>query len=101
MQGHIPYRIWLPWDYNIPLVFWIISIHQIITSFFAAIIGAGTDALILALSLQTCAQLEIFESRLHKFIISKTVRDLGHTLSTSNKDEVGISECVHYHLSIY
>ncbi|XP_071639463.1 putative odorant receptor 71a isoform X2 [Temnothorax longispinosus] len=38
MQGHIPYRIWLPWDYNIPLVFWIISIHQIISSFFATMI---------------------------------------------------------------
>ncbi|XP_077282454.1 odorant receptor 46a-like isoform X2 [Temnothorax americanus] len=63
--------------------------------------GTGTDALILGLSLQTCAQLEIFENRLHKFIINKTVRDLGHTLSTSNKDEVGISECVDYHLSIY
>ncbi|XP_071639468.1 odorant receptor 46a-like isoform X1 [Temnothorax longispinosus] len=101
MQGHIPYRIWLPWDYNIPLVFWIISIHQIISLFFATVIGTGTDALILGLSLQTCAQLEIFESRLHKFIINKTVRDLGHTLSTSNKNEVGISECVDYHLSIY
>ncbi|XP_024872280.1 uncharacterized protein LOC112454882, partial [Temnothorax curvispinosus] len=65
------------------------------------VIGTGTDALILGLSLQTCAQLEIFESRLHKFIINKTVRDLGHTLSASNKNEVGISECVDYHLSIY
>ncbi|XP_071562708.1 uncharacterized protein [Temnothorax nylanderi] len=101
MHGHLPYRVWLPWNYNIPLVFWIISIHQILTLIFACIINVGTETLVLGLLIQTCAQLEIFESRLHKFIINKTVRDLGRTLSTSNKNEVGISECVHYHLSIY
>ncbi|XP_024886867.1 odorant receptor 2a-like, partial [Temnothorax curvispinosus] len=101
MHGHLPYRVWLPWNYDIPLVFWIISIHQILTLLFACIINVGTETLVLGLLIQTCAQLEIFESRLHKFIINKTVKDLGHTLSTSNKNEVGISECVHYHLSIY
>ncbi|XP_071562534.1 odorant receptor 46a-like [Temnothorax nylanderi] len=101
MDGHLPYRIWLPWDYNIPLVFWIISSHQIITTLFACFIDVGTDTLIFGLFLQTCVQLEILGSRLHKLIINKTVRDLGRKLSTSNKDEVEISEIVRHHLIIY
>ncbi|XP_011869948.1 PREDICTED: odorant receptor 46a, isoform A-like isoform X2 [Vollenhovia emeryi] len=101
MHGHLPYRIWLPWDYNIPTMFWAISIHQIITLIFAAIINVGTETLVFGLFIQTCAQLEIFESRLQKFIINKTVRCLRHTLSTShNKNEIELSGCIHYHLSI-
>ncbi|XP_071639476.1 putative odorant receptor 71a [Temnothorax longispinosus] len=101
MQGHMPNRIWLPWDYNIPLVFWIISIHQIVSLLFATMILVGTDTLIFGLFLQTCAQLEIFEYRLHKLIINKTVRYLEHALSSSNRDKTKISECIHHHLSIY
>ncbi|XP_071639464.1 putative odorant receptor 69a isoform X3 [Temnothorax longispinosus] len=63
--------------------------------------GIGTDTLILGLSLQMCAQLEIFENRLHKLIINKTVRYLEHALSSSNKDRRRISDCIHHHLSIY
>ncbi|XP_011705073.1 PREDICTED: odorant receptor Or2-like [Wasmannia auropunctata] len=99
-QGHLPYRIWLPFNYNVPLMFWIISIHQIVTVIFAAIISAGMETLILGLFLYTCAQLEIFESRLHKLIINKTISYLGHALS-SNKNKTEISECIRYHLSIY
>ncbi|XP_024875309.1 uncharacterized protein LOC112456788, partial [Temnothorax curvispinosus] len=101
MQGRTPYRIWLPWNYNIPLVFWTISIHQIVSSFFATMISIGTDTLIFGLLLQTCAQLEIFESRLHKLIINKTVRCLEHALSSSNKDKTEIAECIRQHLNIY
>jgi len=62
-------------------------------------IATGTDTLIFGLVLRTCAQLEIFESRLHKLIINKTIKYLEHALSSSN--ETGISECVRHHLSIY
>jgi len=99
MQGHLPCRIWLPFNYNLPLVFSIIAIHQIITLIFATMISIGTDTLVLGLFIQTCAQLEIFESRLHKLIINKTVRYLEYTLSS--KDKMRISECVHHHLGIY
>ncbi|XP_071639477.1 odorant receptor 46a-like isoform X1 [Temnothorax longispinosus] len=101
MHGHFPNRVWIPWDSNIPVVFWFISIHQIITTLFAAFTDVGMDTLILGLFLQTCAQLEIFENRLHKLIINKTVRDQGRKPSMSNKDEVEISEIVRHHLIIY
>ncbi|XP_011705074.1 PREDICTED: odorant receptor 46a, isoform B-like [Wasmannia auropunctata] len=101
MQGHLPYRIWLPCNYiNVPTVFWIVSIHQIITLIFATMINVGTETLVFGLLIQTCAQLEIFESRLHKLIINKSVRCLGYALS-SNEDKIEISECIHHHLSIY
>lgn len=101
MHGHLPFRIWLPFNYNVPMVFWFISIHQIITMIFAAVINLGTDTLIFGLFLQTCAQFEIFENRLHKLIINKTVKYLGHAFSSSNEDRTGISECIRQHLSIY
>ncbi|XP_036149725.1 uncharacterized protein LOC105830620 [Monomorium pharaonis] len=101
MQGHLPYRIWLPYSDNVPMMFWIISIYQIITVIFSAMINTGTDTLVVGLLLQTCAQFEIFESRLHKLIISKTIKYLGHAFSSSNQDKIGISECIRHHLNIY
>ncbi|XP_012059522.1 PREDICTED: odorant receptor 46a, isoform A-like [Atta cephalotes] len=100
MQGHLPYRIWLPYNYTVSM-FGIISIHQIVTLIFATVINVGTETLIFGLILQTCAQFEIFKSRLHKFITKKTVTYLGHARSLSNEDKTWISECIRHHLSIY
>ncbi|KYN07118.1 Putative odorant receptor 71a [Cyphomyrmex costatus] len=101
MQGYLPYRIWLPFNYSVPLAFWIISIHQVVTIILATMINVSTDFLIFGLFLHTCAQLEIFESRLHKLVIKKTIRCLENAVSSLNKDKIGISECIHHHLSIY
>ncbi|XP_018058152.1 PREDICTED: odorant receptor Or1-like [Atta colombica] len=100
MQGHLPYRIWLPYNYTVSM-FGIISIHQIITLIFATLINVGTETLVFGLILQTCAQFEILESRLHKLIINKTVKYLGRESSLSNENEIGLSECIHHHLNIY
>ncbi|XP_011067878.1 PREDICTED: odorant receptor 22b-like [Acromyrmex echinatior] len=75
--------------------------NMILTIIFATIINVGTETLVFGLILQTCAQLEIFKSRLHKFIIKKTVTYLGHARSLSNEDKTWISECIRHHLSIY
>ncbi|XP_028049590.2 uncharacterized protein LOC105829948 [Monomorium pharaonis] len=101
MHGHLPYRIWLPWDYNnVSLTFWIISIQQIVTIIFATIINVGTETLVFGLFLQTCAQFEIFESRLCKVIDVKNMKCL-HTFPSSSKDKTKISESIHHHLTIY
>ncbi|XP_011633607.2 uncharacterized protein LOC105424845, partial [Pogonomyrmex barbatus] len=101
MHGHLPYRIWLPWDYHVPMRLWIISIHQILTVIFAAIINVGTETLVFGLFIQTCAQLEIFENRLHKLIINNTIRYLERALSSSSENRRNISECIYHHLCIY
>ncbi|XP_011067876.1 PREDICTED: odorant receptor Or2-like [Acromyrmex echinatior] len=101
MQGHLPYRIWLPCNYNVSTIFWTISIHQMVTTIFATMINVGTETLIFGLILQTCAQFEILESRLHKLIINKTVKYLGHASCLLNENKAGLSECICHHLSIY
>ncbi|XP_011705251.1 PREDICTED: uncharacterized protein LOC105460496, partial [Wasmannia auropunctata] len=101
IQGQLPYRAWVPYDYNIPLVFWIISIHQIIAVIFATIINVGTETLVFGLFLQTCAQLEIFEDRLHKLVTNKTTKYTEHSLVSSNEDKIMISKYIRHHLSIY
>ncbi|XP_072767710.1 odorant receptor 4-like isoform X2 [Anoplolepis gracilipes] len=40
-QGNLPLRVWLPYDFNEPLMFWITSIHQILSLIFAAIINTA------------------------------------------------------------
>ncbi|KAF3054597.1 Odorant receptor 024 [Nylanderia fulva] len=102
MQGHLPLRIWLPYDINASPVFWIISIQQIISTIFAAIINTGTETLIFGLSLQTCAQFEIYENRLRKLVTSKIASYLKHLPASSNNEKlIEISECIHHHLCIY
>ncbi|XP_012059525.1 PREDICTED: odorant receptor Or2-like [Atta cephalotes] len=101
MNGQLPCRIWLPLDYNVSLVFWIISIQQVIAICFGTIINVATETLVFGLILETCAQLEIFENRLHKLINKKTIKYLGNALYSLNEDKTGISKCIRHHLSIY
>ncbi|XP_011869953.1 PREDICTED: odorant receptor Or1-like isoform X2 [Vollenhovia emeryi] len=99
MYGQLPIRTWLPWNVtNVPLVFWIISVQQIMSVIFGTLINVGTETLIFGLFIQTCAQIEIFESRLQKLIINITYLD---TLSLSSKDKTRMSESIRHHLSIY
>ncbi|XP_025266805.1 odorant receptor 13a-like [Camponotus floridanus] len=101
MQGHLPYRIWVPYDTNTSSIFWIMSIQQILSVILSAIITAGTETLIFGLFLQTCAQFEIFESRLHKFMINKMANYLNHLPSSQNVGKLTISRYIHHHLCIY
>ncbi|XP_012059521.1 PREDICTED: putative odorant receptor 71a [Atta cephalotes] len=101
MQGYLPYRIWLPCNYNVSTIFWTISIHQMVTTIFATMINVGTETLVFGLILQTCAQFEILENRLHKLIINKTVKYLEHASCLLNENKADLSECICHHLSIY
>ncbi|XP_014482554.1 PREDICTED: odorant receptor Or2-like [Dinoponera quadriceps] len=103
VQGDLPYRVWLPYDSNNTLFFWITSIHQIITLTFATIINVGTETLIFGLFLQTCVQLEIFEYRLHKFVTNKTTHFRREYLSRglSGKAKAILSGYIRHHLDIY
>ncbi|KAL0112563.1 hypothetical protein PUN28_012110 [Cardiocondyla obscurior] len=99
MHGILPYRVWLPYDLNVPTVFWSISIQQIITLIFATIINVGTETLVFGLFLQTCAQLEIFENRMYKLVTGNTTTE--SSLASPNKKKKTISEHIQHHLSIY
>ncbi|XP_011067880.1 PREDICTED: odorant receptor Or2-like [Acromyrmex echinatior] len=86
MQGQLPYRVWLPYDFNVSPIFWITSVQQIITVIFVTIINVGTETLVFGLFLQTCAQFEIFEK---------------HSSPSSNEEKAIISKYIHHHLKIY
>nr|XP_012223385.1 PREDICTED: odorant receptor Or2-like [Linepithema humile] len=101
MQGHLPYRVWLPFDTNTSLIFWITSIQQIVIVIFATFHAIGMETLLFGLFLQTCAQLEIFENRFHKLVINKTASYLKHVPTSLNKDKAILSECIYHHLTIY
>ncbi|XP_011146336.2 odorant receptor Or2 [Harpegnathos saltator] len=102
-QGHLPYRVWLPYDLNSSPLFWITSIHQMITLTFATIINVGTETLIFGLFLQTCVQLEIFEYRMHKLLMSRTSRSCRGFIPRGVSDQVGtiLSGHIRHHLNIY
>ncbi|GAB1867161.1 Odorant receptor [Camponotus japonicus] len=101
MQGHLPCRIWLPYDINASPLFWIIFIQQILSIFFASVINVGTETLIFGLFLQICAQFEIFESRLRKLVARKTTKCLKYSSIPSDNKRLIISQHIHHHLSIY
>ncbi|XP_072761972.1 odorant receptor 4-like isoform X2 [Anoplolepis gracilipes] len=90
MQGHLPFRVWLPYDSNEPLIFLITSIYQIITAIFSSIIHAGTDTLIFGFFLQTCIQFEIFECRL-QLAINKTARYKEYSHTSPDKEKTIMS----------
>jgi len=108
MQGQLPYRVWLPYNFNVSPMFWITSVQQIITVIFVTIINVGTETLVFGLFLQTCAQFEIFESRLQKLVTNKTnklmknkIRYLEHSSPSSNEEKTIISKYIHHHIKIY
>lgn len=102
VQGHLPYRVWLPYNSNQTPLFLITSIHQIVTLIFATIINVGTETLIFGLFLQTCVQFEIFECRLHKLITNKSAHCREYfSRGSSGKMEAMISRYIRHHLSIY
>ncbi|XP_072762246.1 odorant receptor 10-like [Anoplolepis gracilipes] len=98
-QGYLPYRVWVPYDTDTSPMFMITSIQQIVTVIFVTIVNVGTETLVFGLFLQTCAQFEIFENRLHKLISNKIAKYLKP--ASSNKGKTIISEYIHHHLSIY
>ncbi|EFN79919.1 Odorant receptor 46a, isoform A [Harpegnathos saltator] len=106
MQGVLPYRAWLPYDSTLSFAFWITSFQQIISVIFDTIINVGTETLVFGLILQTCAQLEIFERRLHKLVIGRTTgKAAGEQPGWSSADpplhEEMISGYIRHHLRIY
>lgn len=105
-KGTLPYNMWLPYNLlDSPLVFYITAVQQIIILFFATIINIGTETLVSGLFLHTCVQLEIFELRIHKFVINKTAKLAEeyreYCLDSASHKKAIISEHICHHLLIY
>lgn len=102
MQGLLPYRVWLPYDTNVTVIFWIISVQQIVTIIFTTVINVATETLVFGFVLQTCAQLEILGSRLRKLMTNNNAvyrqKDISHS---SNAKKSIMSQHIRHHLGIY
>ncbi|XP_019698822.2 odorant receptor 46a isoform X3 [Harpegnathos saltator] len=100
-------RAWLPYDSTLSLAFWITSIQQMTSLIFATIINVGTETLVFGLFLQTCAQLEILERRLHKLVIDRTAGKAAggqrkwSSVAPPLREKGMISGYIHHHLRIY
>ncbi|XP_014485797.1 PREDICTED: uncharacterized protein LOC106750174 [Dinoponera quadriceps] len=102
IEGHLPYRVWLPYDSNGSPMFLITSIHQIVTVIFATFINIGTETLVFGLILQTCAQLDILKNRLNKSIINRIgANSQNQSFLLLNRKQATISEHIRHHLHIY
>ncbi|EFN79920.1 Odorant receptor 46a, isoform A [Harpegnathos saltator] len=102
IEGHLPYRVWLPYDSRKSSLFLITSIHQIVSLIFATFINVGTETLVFGFILQTCAQLDILKCRLNKIVNNETAGyRANQPLSLPNKKQMVISEHIRHHLRIY
>ncbi|XP_014485792.1 PREDICTED: odorant receptor Or1-like [Dinoponera quadriceps] len=102
IEGRLPYRVWLPYDWNKSPMFLITSIYQLITIFLAGLINVGTETVVFGFILQTCAQLDILKSRLNKSVIKRIAGyQKNRPRSGTSGKQATISELILYHLSIY
>ncbi|XP_032667639.1 odorant receptor 4-like [Odontomachus brunneus] len=105
MDCILPCQTWTLYDLNSYYLFLITGIQEIVlTMCFSTVINVGMATLIFGMVLQTCAQLEIFEKRVHKLIINRTTKLVGKKsspdTSTIHKEEM-ISGYICHHFIIY
>lgn len=82
-------------------MFYLVSIHQLVSVFLATFINVGAETLVFGFILQTCTQLEIFGIRLHKNVANGTKRSENPSSVSSSKEDESFADCIRHHLSIY
>ncbi|KAG5314776.1 OR4 protein, partial [Acromyrmex insinuator] len=99
LQGELPYRIWVPYDYTPILLFWLTSLHEMLALIFGTFVNIATETLLLGFCLQICAQLELFTRRLQRIVESDKNKEACNLLTNVPKRN-RLSEHVYYHLHI-
>ncbi|XP_032667809.1 odorant receptor 4-like [Odontomachus brunneus] len=101
MQGFLPYRVWLPYNTNVTVIFWITSVHQMVAIILATIVNVATETLVFGFFLQTCAQLDILGSRFRKLKTNNATYHQKDISPSSNAKKSIISQHIRHHISIY
>ena len=99
LQGILPYRIWIPYDYTPILLFWLTSLHEMLALIFGTFVNIATEILLLGFCLQMCAQLEFFTHRLQRMVEPDEKKEICNLL-TNVPNRNRLSEHVYYHLRI-
>jgi len=76
LERNLTYKVWIPFDYSSPPVFYAVYTHQLMAMSIAGIVSAACDSLFCAFLLCICCQLEILECRLARIANGQcTLRD--------------------------
>lgn len=84
-NGELLYRAWIPFDYTVPMLFYLAYIHQILCLIFIGLVHPTSDSLICGLLLHVCCQIEILEYR----------------LSNITNGRGSLRDCVRHHIRIF
>ncbi|KAL6431347.1 hypothetical protein ACFW04_007176 [Cataglyphis niger] len=102
LEGQLPYRMWVPYDYTSPRLFWFTSIQELVAIIFGTIVNVATETTVLGFCLQICAQIEILKHRLQKMMKSSKKEKENPRISLNDtSNETGrLSEHILHHLCI-
>lgn len=84
-KENLTYRAWIPFDYTLPSVFYLVFTHQLIGMMITAAVNVACDSLVSGLLQQICCQLEILKYRLTKVL----------------HDHHILRDCIRHHNRIY
>jgi len=100
LEGELPYRMWVPYDYTSPLLFWFTSIQEVVAVIFGTIVNVATETTVLGFCLQICAQIEILKHRLQKMMKSSKKEETPISLNDTSNGTGRLSEHILHHLCI-
>ncbi|XP_025989635.2 odorant receptor 46a isoform X2 [Solenopsis invicta] len=98
LQGELPIRAWIPYDYTSTFLFWLTSLKLIVAMALSTFVNVATETVILGFCLQICAQFDILICRLRKVIESDEKQE--NELNSATNKTSRLSENIHYHLYI-
>ncbi|XP_011869942.1 PREDICTED: putative odorant receptor 85d isoform X1 [Vollenhovia emeryi] len=99
-HSELPHRIWVPYHYTPPSLFWLTSLHEMLALIVGTFVNVATETLLLGLCLQICAQLEILTHRLQREIKSNKGQQVCKNLNDTPNGTSRLSEHIYYHLCI-
>jgi len=100
LEGQLPFRMWVPYDYTSPFLFWLTSIQELVATTFGAIVNVATETTVLGFCLQICAQIEILKHRLQKMMKSSKKEETPISLNDASNGTDRFSEHILHHLCI-
>ncbi|XP_072762244.1 odorant receptor 46a-like isoform X1 [Anoplolepis gracilipes] len=101
LEGQLPYRMWVPYDYTSPFLLWFTSIQELVAITFGTIVNVATETTVLGFCLQICAQIEILKHRLQKMVKPNPENEeILFSLNNTSNETGRLSEHILHHLCI-
>lgn len=96
----LPFKAWIPWNYNSDNVYWCLYYYQVIAHAALAIISSAYDTLVPGIMLLTSAQLKILKSRCENFLENVRDQQKKSNCPTLDLERKILKESVSYHKHI-